>query len=131
VKQIPKGKNFNIVLLYTGAFLEIVFQSLFGFVFDNRLITVFGSSNSRIAYTGKNDIGRSVAQLSLLSLSADPKVLVSVPEHVRISGSSHLHGSKAYRRKFTSKPDSDLRRISRSKRTEKETEAGRREREIA
>ncbi len=26
VKQISKGKNFKIVLLYTGAFLEIVFQ---------------------------------------------------------------------------------------------------------
>jgi len=59
-----------------------------GFDFDNHLITVFGSPDSRIAFTGKDDIGRSVAQLSLLSLSPDPKVVASVPEHVRIAGSS-------------------------------------------
>jgi len=88
VKKISKGKNFKIVLLYTGAFLEIVFQSWLGFDFDNRLITTFGSPESQVAYTGKDDIGRSVAQLALLSISPEPGVTASVPEHVRIVGSS-------------------------------------------
>ncbi len=59
-----------------------------GFHLAEQRIEVFGSPESKVAYTSKADIGRSVAQLSLLSLSSDAKVAASVPEHVRIAGSN-------------------------------------------
>lgn len=59
-----------------------------GFHFKERRIEAFGSSESKFAFTSKADIGRSLAQLSLLSLSPDPEVAATVPLHVRIAGSN-------------------------------------------
>lgn len=59
-----------------------------GFQIAEQRIEAFGSPDSKVAYTSKVDIGRSVAQLSLLSLSSDPKIAATVPLHVRIAGSN-------------------------------------------
>lgn len=88
IKEISKGKNFKVILLYTGLFLEDSLIPWLGFHIAEQRIEVFGSPESKVAYTSKADIGRSVAQLSLLSLSSDAKVAASVPEHVRIAGSN-------------------------------------------
>ncbi|KLO14005.1 hypothetical protein SCHPADRAFT_967111 [Schizopora paradoxa] len=87
IKEISKRKDFKVVLVYTGLFLE---DSLIviGFHFKERRIEAFGSPDSKVAYTSKVDIGRSVAQLSLLSLSPDPNIAATVPLHVRIAGSN-------------------------------------------
>jgi len=88
VKEISKGKSFKVILMYTGLFLEDSLIPWLGLHFAEQRIEVFGSPERKVAYTSKGDIGRSVAELSLLSLSPDSAVAASVPEHIRIAGSS-------------------------------------------
>lgn len=49
-----------------------------------RTFTSIGSPNNKIAFTGKDDIGRALAQLSILAMSRTARY--TVPDHVRIGG---------------------------------------------
>jgi len=92
VQEVSAGKM-KIVFLYIGLFVEYVGypykdtfgpSGWFGFDIGNKIFTAVGSPTARVAFTSKADIGRTLAQLSILSMS--PTTASTVPEHVRICG---------------------------------------------
>lgn len=89
VRQLSGGKV-KIVAVSTGMFLEGSLGPWLGFDTANMTYTVVGSPDTKIALTAKLDIGRALAELSLLSLS--PESASRVPDHVRIAGNN-----KSYR----------------------------------
>jgi len=82
-REIAKGKV-KIIALYTGLFLEGTLGPWFGFDTANLTYTSVGSPDKKTAITTKADIGRALAELSLLALS--PESASSVPDDVRIAG---------------------------------------------
>jgi len=86
VKDSSK-ERLKIISVYTGLLLEASFGPWFGFDIANGTFTACGSSSSLVAYTSKDDIGRALAQLSILSMASSTAVADTVPEYVRIAGS--------------------------------------------
>ncbi|PCH43147.1 hypothetical protein WOLCODRAFT_90172 [Wolfiporia cocos MD-104 SS10] len=83
-RELAKGKV-KIIALYTGLFQEGTFGvSLLGFDHTSLTYTFVGSADAKTAVTAKADIGRSLAELSLLALS--PESAARVPDDVRIAG---------------------------------------------
>ncbi|EJF62713.1 NAD(P)-binding protein [Dichomitus squalens LYAD-421 SS1] len=77
-----KGK---VIALYTSAFIELAvkFPAL-GIDVKNNAFTAYGSPTTKISLTSLADIGRAVAQLSILA--TDPATAASVPDDIRIAG---------------------------------------------
>lgn len=85
-RELAQGKV-KIVAVYTGLFLEGAlgpYSSYFGFDTKNLTYTAVGSLDAKTATTTKADIGRSLAELSLLALS--PELASQVPDDVHIAG---------------------------------------------
>jgi len=78
------GNKIKIVSVYTGLFLEGALGPWFGFDTANLTYTAVGSPDEKFAVTSKADIGRALAELSLLAFS--PETASSVPNDVRIAG---------------------------------------------
>ncbi|KZT68006.1 NAD(P)-binding protein [Daedalea quercina L-15889] len=84
-RQLGAGKT-KVVALYNGLFLEILINPFFGFDTANLTYTSVGSPDAKTATTAKADIGRALAELTLLSLN--PETAASVPDDVHIAGSN-------------------------------------------
>ncbi|TDL18394.1 NAD(P)-binding protein [Rickenella mellea] len=83
-KEIAPGKM-KVIALYTGAILEFTLAPRTGYDFANKKFTALGSPDTPIAFTSTQDIGRTLAQLSILcTSSADTRN--SIPEIVRVAG---------------------------------------------
>ncbi|PIL30680.1 hypothetical protein GSI_07384 [Ganoderma sinense ZZ0214-1] len=79
-----KGK---VIALYTSLFLELGFvHPILGIDIKNNAFSGYGSATQRISGTSVVDIGRAVARLSILA--TNPTTVASVPDHVRIAGST-------------------------------------------
>lgn len=73
---------------FHSLFLIFLLFSLDGIDLDARTISTYGSSSTRITFTTKADLARSIAQLAILSMSSSAGLADSVPSHVRIAGYS-------------------------------------------
>ncbi|CCM05454.1 uncharacterized protein FIBRA_07674 [Fibroporia radiculosa] len=82
-RSLAQGK-LKIIALYTGLFMEGTIGPWFGFDTANRVYTCIGSPDKKTAITGKVDIARALAELSLLALS--PGTAAQVPDEARIAG---------------------------------------------
>ncbi|PIL35924.1 hypothetical protein GSI_01584 [Ganoderma sinense ZZ0214-1] len=74
----------KVVELVTGIFHSWVYRPELGIDVKKNVYTPLGPGTLRFATTGKNDIGRSVARLSILAL--DPATTAAVPGRLRIAG---------------------------------------------
>ncbi|GBE78915.1 putative pinoresinol-lariciresinol reductase 3 [Sparassis crispa] len=74
----------KVIEVYIGLFLELCLTPFLGFDHANNLYTFYGSPNQRVSWTSKGDIGRALAELSLVALS--PELSTRVPDYVRLSG---------------------------------------------
>ncbi|OCH93284.1 NAD(P)-binding protein [Obba rivulosa] len=79
------GSKMKVISVYSGLFLEeaLNFPAL-GFDHRKLTYTCIGPPTQRIAFTSKRDIGNTLAELALLSLS--PPSATRVPDHVQIAG---------------------------------------------
>ncbi|KAH9922257.1 uncharacterized protein B0H18DRAFT_1018780 [Fomitopsis serialis] len=84
-RQLGASKT-KVVSLYNGLFLEILIGPWLGFDTANLTYTSVGSPDAKTATTAKADIGRALAELTLLSLN--PETAASVPDDVHIAGSN-------------------------------------------
>lgn len=66
-----------------------------GFDIAARKITTVGPASSRVTFTSKRDIARSVAQLAILAMVSPASLHDSVPSHVHISGCTRSAGDIA------------------------------------
>ncbi|CCM05455.1 uncharacterized protein FIBRA_07675 [Fibroporia radiculosa] len=82
-RALSKGKV-KIIAVATGLFLETALGPWLGFDTANLTYTSVGSPDVKTAVTAKVDIGRAVAELTLLALS--PDTASQVPDDVRIAG---------------------------------------------
>ncbi|EMD41175.1 hypothetical protein CERSUDRAFT_121713 [Gelatoporia subvermispora B] len=79
------GNKMKVISVYCGLFLQET-MSFPGLGFDHRNLTYtcIGPATQRITFTSKEDIGKTLAELALLSLS--PPSAERVPDHVRVAG---------------------------------------------
>ncbi|KAI0797753.1 hypothetical protein C8Q75DRAFT_17554 [Abortiporus biennis] len=78
------GDKTKVISVYNSAFLEDAFGPWFGFDVANKTFHVVGSPDTKISFTSKADIGRTLAELALLAQS--PSTASTIPDYVRISG---------------------------------------------
>ncbi|KAI1795638.1 hypothetical protein LXA43DRAFT_1090797 [Ganoderma leucocontextum] len=78
-----QGKT-KVVELMTGIFQGWVMKPDLGIDVDENVYTPLGPGTLRFATTGEDDIGRSLAHLSILALN--PATVATVPDRVRIAG---------------------------------------------
>ncbi|KAL5511054.1 hypothetical protein ACEPAH_4269 [Sanghuangporus vaninii] len=83
---VKKGGDVKVIAVYTGLFLEDSLNPRFGFDISARKITILGPTSSKISFTSKRDIARSVAQLAILAMVSPASLQENVPSHVRIAG---------------------------------------------
>ncbi|KAI0713565.1 hypothetical protein C8Q76DRAFT_620621 [Earliella scabrosa] len=78
--------NLKVISLMTGAFTSWVFRPdrTLGVDLMNNRYSCLGPTSARFATTDLTDIGRAVAQLSVLAL--DPETAGTIPDTVRIAG---------------------------------------------
>ncbi|EPT02603.1 NAD-binding protein [Fomitopsis schrenkii] len=84
-RQLGAGKT-RVVSVYTGLFLENLIGAHFGFDTANLTYTSVGSSDAKIATTAKADIGRALAEFTLLTVN--PETAASVPDDVHVAGNN-------------------------------------------
>jgi len=84
-REIGKGV-LKVIEVYTGLFMELCFSPFFGFDHGKNVYTYVGSPDKKIAFTSKADIGRALAELSILALTSSNAV--RVPDRLRICGSA-------------------------------------------
>ncbi|KZT00209.1 NAD(P)-binding protein [Laetiporus sulphureus 93-53] len=87
-RQLAQGKV-KIIAVYPGLFLEGAL-GVFGFDTANLTYTCVGSPDKKTALTSKADVGRALAEFSLLALS--PDYSARVPDDAHIAG-----GNASYR----------------------------------
>ncbi|KAI1791501.1 NAD(P)-binding protein [Ganoderma leucocontextum] len=79
-----KGK---VIALYTALFFEVGFaHPIVGIDVKNNAFTAYGSPAQRVSWTSLGDIGRAVARLAILA--TNPATAASIPDDVRIAGST-------------------------------------------
>jgi len=83
-RELMKDKT-KIISVYTSCILELI-GPFMGYDTNNHKFTIVGSSSQRITFNSFYDIGRSVAELSLLALSRTNAS--TVPDYVRIAGTT-------------------------------------------
>ena len=59
-----------------------------GFDITNNEFTAYGCPSQRISFTSLRDVGRTVARLAMLATDPDPATAASVPDDVRVAGST-------------------------------------------
>lgn len=107
-RKLAQGKT-KVIAVYSGVFVEFLVSSFLGpirtslfttcgsasvslipftvgFDLANNVFTSYGPATSKFGSTGKSDIGRTVGRLAVLAL--DPSTSASVPDEVRIAGST-------------------------------------------
>ncbi|EIW63468.1 uncharacterized protein TRAVEDRAFT_161801 [Trametes versicolor FP-101664 SS1] len=88
-RKLAQGKT-KVIAVYSGVFVEFLVSSflgpILGFDLANNVFTSYGPATSKFGSTGKSDIGRTVGRLAVLAL--DPSTSASVPDEVRIAGST-------------------------------------------
>lgn len=60
--------------------------NIVGFDIDRSIFSAVGSTSTKFSVTSKSDIGRALAELSILCMS--PANASEVPDHIRIAGDS-------------------------------------------
>ncbi|KAL5532534.1 hypothetical protein ACEPAF_4308 [Sanghuangporus sanghuang] len=83
---VKKGGDVKVIAVYAGLFLEDSLNPRFGFDISARKITILGPPSSKITFTSRRDIARSVAQLAILAMVSPASLQDNVPSHVRIAG---------------------------------------------
>ncbi|OCB86111.1 NAD-binding protein [Sanghuangporus baumii] len=83
---VKKGGDVKVIAVYTGLFLEDSLNPRFGFDISAGKITILGPPSSKITFTSRRDIARSVAQLAILAMVSPASLQDNVPSHVRIAG---------------------------------------------
>ena len=77
IHVVRREKDFSDILVWSA--------STVGFDVAQETFTIYGSPETRVTFTSKKDIGKSIARLAFLSMSPSAS---SVPSHVRICGTA-------------------------------------------
>ncbi|TFK77937.1 hypothetical protein K466DRAFT_668576 [Polyporus arcularius HHB13444] len=83
-KAALEGTQTKVIQLVTGMFHGWLLIPDLGIDIEKNVYTSLGPASNRIATTAEDDIGRSIAQLAVLSL--DPATASTVPTNLRIAG---------------------------------------------
>ncbi|KAH8830140.1 hypothetical protein DL96DRAFT_1591726 [Flagelloscypha sp. PMI_526] len=79
-----QGSGIRIIELCIGLFIEDSFGPWFGMDIESATFTSLGPPEIHVSYTSKSDVGRALAELSILTLLKPD----TVPDRVRITGDS-------------------------------------------
>ncbi len=91
ISYIPITLRTALVYVLRIQYFRFLYSSLHsagGFDIPSHTFSCVGSPHMPISFTSKSDIGRVLAQLSILSMSSNPSAASSVPDFVRVCGTT-------------------------------------------